>query len=117
MDQSTIDTVVIANAKYGSYRKTGAALGVPYTTVRDVIKGKHQHVSLSAENRLRLTLGLAPVYPKVTIDACPDCGGVHTGRCHGKAVALRPVRQRVYTTVYAMSVGVLAQAIRERVDV
>lgn len=109
-------SLTIAHQKYGSYRKTAKAPGVSHALVWNVLHGRAQDVSLQSENRLRLTLGLAPVHPKITVDACPDCGGVHTGRCHGRQVAVRPVRQRVYTTIYAMSVGVLAHAIRERVE-
>ncbi len=94
MEQSTIDSVGMCYQKHGSYRRTGIALGVPYTLIRDVIKGKHRHVSLAAENHLRALLGLTALLPSVTVPSCPDCGGVHHGRCNGKTVEVRAVRHR-----------------------
>ena len=114
MEQSTIDSVGMCYEKHGSYRRTGIALGVPYTLVRDVIKGKHRHVSLAAENHLRALLGLTALLPTVEIPACKDCGGAHYGDCGGRQVALRPVSQRTYRTIAAMPTSQLAQAIRNR---
>lgn len=114
MDDSTVVYVSKEYAKHGSYRKTASALGVPYTLIRDIIKRKHDHVSTDTENALRRTLGLPMVLPMVPVSACPDCGSVHHGRCHGRQVALRPVSQRTYTTIHAMPAPLLAAAIRHR---
>jgi predicted RNA-binding Zn-ribbon protein involved in translation (DUF1610 family) len=43
-------------------------------------------VSEYAENDIRAKLGLEPIQTYV-VEACPDCGAAHTGRCHGKPVA------------------------------
>ena len=94
MEQSTIDTVGMYYENHGSYRKTAAALGIPYTLVRDILKGKAAHVSLATENHVRALLGLTALLPTVEIPACKDCGGAHYGDCGGRQVALRPVRHR-----------------------
>lgn len=47
-------------------------------------------MTAEAENVLRLRLGLAPVH-HVEVPPCPDCGAVHTGRCHGREVKVVPV--------------------------
>jgi hypothetical protein len=94
MEQSTIDKVTEAYRHHGSYRKTALALGVSHGVVYNVIKGKHKHVSLDAENQLRLTLGLPILPPRIEIPACEDCGSAHHGRCHNKNVILRPVIKR-----------------------
>lgn len=115
MEQSTIDTVAVVYQKHGSYRKTAMALGVPYTMVRDVIKGRHGHVSLASENHLRQLLALEPLPLLVTIPACPDCGNVHHGRCNGKPVAIRPAhRRREPQRIADYPTRQLAEAIRKR---
>ena len=114
MEQSTMDVVTSMVAKHGSYRRTGIALGIPYTLVRDILKGKAAHVSLATENHVRALLGLTHLLPTVTIPACKDCGGAHYGDCGGRPVALRPVSQRTYRTIAAMPTSQLAQAIRNR---
>ena len=44
-----------------------------------------QSVSEYAENEIRHKLSL-PSIQTVLVEACPDCGAAHTGRCHGKPV-------------------------------
>ena len=115
MEQSTIDTVCMYYEKHGSYRKTAAALGIPYTLVRDILKGKAAHVSLATENHVRALLGLTALLPSVTVPSCPDCGGVHHGRCNGKTVEVRAVRhRRPPERIADYTATQLASAIRNR---
>lgn len=117
VESSTIEGISIAYKKSGSYRRTAAALHVPYTLIRDIVKGKHAHVSRASENRVRVALGLSDLPSRVEVDPCPDCGSVHTGRCHGRAVAVLPVRRRRPLSRWADApTSVLAAAIRERVE-
>jgi hypothetical protein len=93
-------------------------LGVPYTLIRDIVKQRHEHVSHGAENKVRAALGLAPLPRRIEVDPCPDCNGVHTGRCNGKQVAVRPVRQRrLPQRIIEYTVNQLAWSIRGRVEI
>ena len=94
MEQSTMDVVTSMVAKHGSQRKLGALLGVSHGVINNIVNGKHSHVSLATENHVRALLGLSTIYPLVQVPSCPDCGGVHHGRCNGKTVEVRPVRHR-----------------------
>jgi hypothetical protein len=72
----------------GTLRGLAVALG--YTekqaaTLGAVIKGHAGVITPEGENDLRLRLGLAPIQT-ISVPPCPDCGGVHTGRCQGKEV-------------------------------
>lgn len=79
-----------------------------------IVRGKH--VPDHTLRRIGHALGVTPP-PRIEVDPCPDCGSVHTGRCHGKPVEMRPVRQhRPYTRWADAPVSVLAAAIRGRVD-
>lgn len=44
-------------------------------------------MSLKRERRLCMEMGIEPPPHEHNVPACPDCGDVHTGRCHGKPVA------------------------------
>lgn len=106
--QQTIETS-------GGYRKAAKILGVSHAAVWNVAHARSQDVSLRAENRLRAALGLAPVPARVEIDACPDCGGVHVGRCHGREVEVRPVRRpKPVTRIADMSIAQLRATIANR---
>jgi transcriptional regulator with XRE-family HTH domain len=94
MEQSTMDVVTSMVAKHGSQRKLGAMLGVSHGVINNIVNGKHDHVSLATENHVRALLGLPAIYPLVQVPSCPDCGGVHHGRCNGKTVEVRAVRHR-----------------------
>ena len=94
METSTVVSLTAAHQKHGSYRKTAQALGVRHALVWNVLNGRAKDVSLATENALRLTLGLDAILPKIEIPPCPDCGSVHHGRCHGRQVALKPIRPR-----------------------
>lgn len=99
----------------GSLRKAARRLGVSPAALGDIVRERQGHVSRSTENRVRAALGLAPVPARVEVDACPDCGGVHVGRCHGRAVEVRPVRRRRAITRWADApVAVLRDALRNR---
>lgn len=50
------------------------------------------HISPASELRIARAMGIAPP-PRIEVDPCPDCGSVHTGRCNGRAVEVRPVRK------------------------
>lgn len=99
----------------GSLRKAAKVLGVSHGVVAHIANERGNHVSHATENRLRLTLALPPIAPRVEVDPCPDCNGIHTGRCNNKPVAIRPVRgKREPQRIIDYTVGQLAWAIRER---
>ena len=127
-EQSTTQALnAIPGAK--SHRAKCVALSLPLSwrgTVGRILTG--QPVSLDKENEVRQRLGLLPVaLTMVSVPPCPDCGGVHTGRCNGHpvtaVVALSPGqavttrRPRVYSRIDQMPVAVLAQAIQARYEI
>lgn len=78
----------LSQAFTGSLRGTARVLGLPEkdnSLLSDIMRGVHANVSRDAENRVRSALGLPPIIEHV-VPACPSCGGVHTGDCHGKPV-------------------------------
>lgn len=93
MDAKTVVAAQVYTESIGGQRKAARALGVAQQTLSDIINGRADHVSLRTENRVRAALGL-PALHYHTVPACPDCGSVHTGRCKGRAVEVRPVRRR-----------------------
>lgn len=99
----------------GSLRKAARRLGVSPAALGDIVRERQGHVSRSTENRVRAALGLAPVPARVEVDACPDCGGVHVGRCHGRAVEVRPARRpKPVTRIADMSIAQLRATIANR---
>lgn len=111
LDTTTIDAV--KDALRGENQSALAQrIGIAQGTISDVARGRAQHVSRQAENRLRVALGLEPIH-RVEVDACPDCGSVHVGRCHGREVVLRPVRvRRLPERIADMPRGMLAALLR-----
>lgn len=84
------DTVAaLVAAKNGAtWRGVAQALGYPpayAATLNKAARGIPGALTRAAEDTLRVRLGLAPVR-RIEVDACPDCGSVHTGRCHGRPV-------------------------------
>ena len=84
------DTVAaLTAAKNGAtWRGVAQALGYPpayAATLNKAARGIPGALTSAAEDTLRVRLGLAPVR-RVEVDACVDCGSVHTGRCHGRPV-------------------------------
>lgn len=100
----------------GSLRKAARRLGVSPAALSDIVRERHDHVSLRTENKVRIALGLSPLAPRIEVDPCPDCGSVHHGRCYGKTVAVRPVRQRTWLRWADAPVCALAHALRNRGD-
>ena len=99
-----------------SQRAAANALGVTQSMLSDVLRGRADHISATQENRLRIALGLAPI-ARIEVEPCPDCGAVHTGRCHGRAVEVRPVRKPRPISRWAdASVRTLAHAIAQRTE-
>lgn len=85
LDQDTTDALRERKATK-PYRTLCRELGYPETyaaTLSATVRGIAGSMTLEAENVLRVRLGLAP---RQTIQAppCPDCGALHTGRCHGE---------------------------------
>ena len=68
-----------------SLRKLAQVLQVPHSVLADILANRHGHVSLAAENRVRVALGLAPLSAPVLIPPCPDCGSAHHARCNGNS--------------------------------
>lgn len=115
MEQSTIDKVASAYKSHGSYRKTAKVLGVGHGVVWNMLNGRENDVSKEVENRVRLTLSLSPIAPRIEVDPCPDCGSVHHGRCYGKPVEVRPARaRRPFVRWRDASIAILSAAIRNR---
>lgn len=94
MEPSTVVSATGAVQKHGSFRKAAKALGVSHAAIWNIARGRHADVSIATENKVRKALGLEPLRPMVEVPACPDCGGVHHGRCNGKEVEVRAVRKR-----------------------
>lgn len=80
--------------RLGTQRAAAKFLGVAPAIVNDILRGRVSHLSRERENEIRASLALPALPPQVMIDACPDCGSVHHGRCHGRQVALKPIRPR-----------------------
>lgn len=88
--QLSVDTVEkLVTAKNGqTWRACATALGYEpayAATLNKAARGVPGAMTLIAENILRARLGLS-MLRAVTVTACPDCGSVHTGRCHGRPV-------------------------------
>lgn len=117
--QLDIETVnAVRDALRGSAQvEVARRCGVSQGTVSHIMHGRAEHVSLCAQNRVRVALGLAALPPTVEVPACPDCNGVHTGRCHGKPVVVRPMRRRTWSRWADAPVSVLAEAIRQRTTI
>ena len=100
MDAETLESVQIRIREFGSLRKAATGLNVSAGTLSDIINGRADHVSLDTENAVRAALGLSALHYH-TVPACPDCGSIHTGRCKGRAVEVRPVRKPRLITRWA----------------
>lgn len=88
LDQTTISALTTRRNGF-SLRRLAAELGLPErdnAMLSNVLNGKPGALTLTGENDLRQRLGL-PLITRYEVPACPDCGLVHTGRCHGKPVA------------------------------
>lgn len=116
MDTTTRAAVTGLVERLGTQRKASSYLGESTGVISDIVLGKSNHVSYVTEQRVRAALGLAPVPRRVEVECCPDCGAVHTGRCHGRAVRVQAVRVRVVSRVVDMSLAQLRAAIRGRYD-
>jgi len=55
-------------------------------TLGGILRGTPGVITMQGENILRARLGLAPI-STLEVPPCPDCGNVHTGRCHNRPVA------------------------------
>jgi predicted RNA-binding Zn-ribbon protein involved in translation (DUF1610 family) len=84
--QSTVQRLKAVKCYYESLDEMTARLRftVSKGTLSRVLR--EQSVSEFAENDIRVKLGLEPMRTHV-VEACPDCGAPHVGRCHGKPVA------------------------------
>ena len=125
IDDATIKR--LAERKKGhTLEQLAIALGYPKSysaTISGVLRGEAGRLTPETENVLRARLGLAPVN-LIQVTSCPDCGAVHTGRCHGEPGAVvwlrdgeRVARARVprrYRDLYAMPVNVLRWQLENR---
>lgn len=118
--------IALSERKNGSsWRAVSDTLGVHFATLHAVATNDFGHVSWDAFNRVRLALALQPIPAAITVSPCPDCGAVHTGRCHGKpvvqVVTLSPGEQvtrkpiKIIRRWRDLPVDLLAQAIAKRV--
>jgi len=51
----------------GSMCQLAKELQIPVATLSDIIAGRHEHVSLQSENRVRERLGLEPLRPPIQL--------------------------------------------------
>ena len=116
MNAQTRSTARIFVREAGGLRKAAKRLGVSAGALSDIVHGRGDHVGVAGENRVRVALGLAPLVFH-TVPACPDCGKVHTGRCHGGEIVVRSLHRRPVSRVADMRPAALAEAIRKRVEV
>lgn len=88
LDVETVKT--LRAAKNGqSWRFLSESLGYPPSyagTLQKAHNAEDGVMTLQAENILRAKLGLH-ARSTYEVTACPDCGSVHTGRCHNKPIA------------------------------
>ena len=86
MDTSTYRTLYLR--KNGSLAALAESLQESPGVLSDILNQRHDHVSLTAENRVRGKLGLRLLPHLVAIMSCPSCGGAHVlADCHGAPVA------------------------------
>ena len=112
---STFDAISSLVERLGSQRAVGRMLDIAPAVISDIINGRGEHLGRERENEIRARLALPALPNKVTVDACEDCGSVHTGRCHNKEVVLRPVtRRREPTYWHDLTPAQLGEAIRNR---
>lgn len=113
--QAIVATVAALHDAGESYRRIGSRLNLlptDYALLSKIARG--ESVSELTLRRVGHALGIMPA-PRIAVDPCPDCGGVHTGRCHGRVVEVRPVRRRRAITRWADApVAVLRDALRNR---
>lgn len=88
VDSALTDTrLAILSRKNGnSWRDLAAQLDVPHGILHAIGTGAYEHVSWSTVRKVRVRLGLADPGEVTMTLLCPDCGSVHTGRCHGRPV-------------------------------
>ena len=60
-------------------------------TLSGVLRGEDGRLAPESENALRARLGLTPIH-RILTAPCPDCGNLHTGRCHGEPGTVAWVR-------------------------
>jgi hypothetical protein len=65
----------------GGWRKVGSVLGVSGAYARELARGEKSLTPAATVKWLSFTGRYREMYE---VPACPDCGSVHTGRCHGK---------------------------------
>jgi hypothetical protein len=72
------------HAKSASWREVGLALGKSASYAMRVARGDFNPSQDALSSWRHFTSGKAPQFGLVEV--CPDCGDIHTGRCHGKPV-------------------------------
>lgn len=92
-DEVLADTQNVLNERKGavSWRTLGAELDVPHGILHAIGTGAFEHVSWETVRKVRVRLGIGDPGEIVSTFPCPDCGAVHTGRCHGREVKVVPV--------------------------
>ena len=69
-----------------TWRKLAVNLGYPDNvgaSLCNLAHGRAGQFTFDGEQELRRRLSLPPLLPSYTVPACPSCGSVHTGDCHG----------------------------------
>ena len=72
----------------GGWRRIGDLLGVSGAYARQLAYGEKKLTPALIRMWLISTHGIQDM---VLVATCPDCGAVHTGRCHGREVKVVPV--------------------------
>jgi hypothetical protein len=70
-----------------TYRALAAECDVKPATLHALANGHFDHVSWQRTRKIAQKLHIHDPGEPELIFPCPDCGAVHTGRCHGKEIA------------------------------
>ena len=84
------DTLELQNAleclykRLGAWRRVGEILGCSGAHARSITRGERRPGPAILANWQAFQTGERVVYEPAPV--CPDCGSIHTGRCHGRPV-------------------------------
>jgi hypothetical protein len=80
---------VLERRNGNTWRQLSESLGIHFAILHAVGNESVEHVSWENFNRVRAAVGLCQLAEPIIVSPCPDCGHVHTYRCHG--VPVKPV--------------------------
>ena len=92
-DSELQESLESLHGRLRSWRRVGAVLGCSGSLARLISRGERRPSVEILANWQAFQTGERVLYQPAPV--CPDCGSVHTGRCHGKpvgSVIVRPPR-------------------------